>query len=136
MNRSHAAALAVVSLLVAARPAPGDEVLYNGIRLPAKWPPAVTIGPEPMPVPYLKAPPEVIPIDVGRQLFVDDFLVEKTDLARTYHRAEYHPATPVLRPDTPSEKASAPNPCDLRARRPARRRRRTTPPPPVRRRRT
>jgi hypothetical protein len=88
-------------------------MLYNGIRLPAKWPPAVTIGPEPMIVPYLKAPPKVIPIDVGRQLFVDDFLIEKTDLARTQHRAEYHPACPVVRPDTPSEKATAPNSCAM-----------------------
>ena len=33
--------------------------------------------------PYLKSPPAVIPIDVGRQLFVDDFLIEQTTLTRT-----------------------------------------------------
>lgn len=43
----------------------------------------------------------MIPIDVGRQLFVDDFLVEQTTLARTMHTAEYHPANPVLKPDKP-----------------------------------
>jgi hypothetical protein len=41
----------------------------------------------------------VIPIDVGRQLFVDDFLIEQTTLTRTYHNAEYHPGNPVLKPD-------------------------------------
>ena len=52
------------------------ELLYNGIRLPKQWPPH-TQNPnclEPMPLPYLEHSPEVIPIDVGRQLFVDDFL--------------------------------------------------------------
>jgi hypothetical protein len=28
-------------------------------------------------VPYLRHPPSVINVDVGRQLFVDDFLVEE-----------------------------------------------------------
>jgi hypothetical protein len=56
-----------------------------------------------MPVPYLARPPAVIPI-VGRQLFVDDFLIAATTLRRTFHRATYHPATPVLRPDQPWEK--------------------------------
>ncbi len=41
---------------------------------------------EPMTVPYLQSPPSLIPIDVGRQLFVDDFLIEKTDLERTFTR--------------------------------------------------
>ncbi len=53
--------------------------LPNGIRLPNPWPPR-TIGPgsDPLPVPYLANPPEVLPIDTGRQLFVDDFLIEHT----------------------------------------------------------
>ena len=47
-------------------------MLYNGIRLPQEWPPW-TLDPqarvaEPPPLPYLAAPPAVIPIDVGRQL--------------------------------------------------------------------
>ena len=50
------------------------ETLYNGIKLPEQWPPRVDkLTREPMPVPYLENPPEVIVIDVGRQLFVDDF---------------------------------------------------------------
>ena len=48
-------------------------------------------------------PPAVIPIDLGRQLFVDDFLIEESSLARTFHRAAYHPASPLLRPTTPWE---------------------------------
>jgi hypothetical protein len=83
---------------------PGGETLYNGIRLPSPWPPkdhAVTQ--EPPSAPYLASPPSVIPIDVGRQLFVDDFLIESTTLQRAFHQAEYHPATPVLKPDKPWE---------------------------------
>ena len=40
--------------------------------------------------PYLVSPSEVIPIDVGRQLFVDDFLIKHTTMKRAYHSAEYH----------------------------------------------
>src|SRR5262245_30355026 len=78
---------------LATSPAPGadGEVLYNGIRLSSPWPPrAPAIAAEPMPVPYLDAPPDVLPIDVGRQLFVDDFLIEHTTLRRTFHAATYH----------------------------------------------
>jgi hypothetical protein len=74
------------------------ELLYNGIRLPAAWPPQVVALPKELPTPpYLISPPEVIPIDLGRQLFVDDFLIDQTTLKRTWHRATYHPQNPVLR---------------------------------------
>jgi hypothetical protein len=78
---------------------PGGEVLYNGIALPSPWPPyrrqleRATEFP-----PYLSHPPAVIPIDVGRQLFVDDFLIEECDLDRSYHSAAYIAGNPVLRP--------------------------------------
>ncbi len=82
----------------------GGEVLYNGIRLFEVWPPVRDAVPyEPMECPYLKAPPEVIPIDVGRQLFVDDFLIAATDLERVYHQALYHPACPLVKPEHPWE---------------------------------
>ncbi|MBU7004867.1 MAG: hypothetical protein HXS50_04820, partial [Theionarchaea archaeon] len=95
-----------------------DTTLYNGIGIPAEWPPDYGISAETesdvMPVPYLEEIPDVIPIDVGRQLFVDDFLIEHTTLARTYHHAEYHPASPVLEPDriweTESECKGYPSP--------------------------
>src|SRR5262249_51646138 len=76
-----------------------DVVLYNGIRQPSPWPPGLKLTTEPMAVPYLSSPPAVIPIDVGRQLFVDNFLIEQTNLTRTFHQATYHKQTPVLRPD-------------------------------------
>jgi hypothetical protein len=79
--------------------------LYNGIRLADPWPPRRRSLPE-MPVapPYLVDPPAVVPIDIGRQLFVDDFLIEQSSLVRTFHRAEYHPASPILTPATAWEK--------------------------------
>ena len=86
------------------------EVLYNGIRLSTPFPPrkdSLTPDPPELP-PYLTAPPAVIPIDVGRQLFVDDFLIEKTTLKRTFHTTVYHPATPVLKPDKPWEQEGGP----------------------------
>src|SRR5204863_4146913 len=49
---------------------------------------------------YINNPPNVIPIDVGRQLFVDDFLIEQTTLQRTPHQAAIFP-NPVLTPGTP-----------------------------------
>ena len=87
--------------------ATAGETLYNGIELPAQWPPVRTSeelkNREPQPVPYLKNPPAVIPIDVGRQLFVDDFLIESTTLRRQFHLAEMHPGNPILKPETPAE---------------------------------
>ena len=83
--------------LLAAQP---PETLYNGITLGRPWPPRLLYPDEHPVVPaYLTDPPPVVPIDVGRQLFVDDFLIEDTTLARTGHRATYHPGNPILRPD-------------------------------------
>jgi len=58
-----------------------------------------------MPVPYLEKPPKVIPIDVGRQLFVDDFLIENTTLNRTLHAAQKVEGNPVFKPQTKHELA-------------------------------
>ncbi len=80
------------------------DVLYNGVRLGRPWPPRLAYADTyPVTPPYLANPPAVIPIDVGRQLFVDDFLVERTSMARTFHRAEYHPSNPILKPEQPWE---------------------------------
>lgn len=90
------------------------EVLYNGIRLPSPWPPQLKEAPrEPVTPQYLLSPPEVIPIDVGRQLFVDDFLIAETTLKRTHHRAEYFPGNPVLKPDQPWELTGKQPPCAM-----------------------
>ncbi|MBM4047910.1 MAG: hypothetical protein FJ279_22650 [Planctomycetes bacterium] len=82
------------------------EALYNGIALPDEWPPKTgELTREPLATPpYLISPPAIIPIDVGRQLFVDDFLVESTTLTRTHHRPQYYPGNPVIKPDQPWEK--------------------------------
>ena len=87
----------------------GQQVLYNGISLPAAWPPGnIPLNNEPAPdPPYLLHPPEVINIDVGRQLFVDDFLIEKTDLRRQFHRAELYAGNPVLKGERPWEAGQA-----------------------------
>ena len=72
------------------------EVLYNGIELPAECPPrnrAWSMEPIGRPS-YVVSPPAVIPIDIGRQLFVDDFLIEKTSLKRSFHVAEPYPGNP------------------------------------------
>lgn len=88
--------------MLISRPLKGGELLYNGIRLQKAWPPDYLCpqSAAPMPVPYLVHPPEVVPIDVGRQLFVDDFLIEATDLRRTYHAAERYQGNPVYRPES------------------------------------
>jgi len=86
----------------------GATMLPNGIRLPAAWPPAGQdpASREPMAVPYLENRPAVVPIDVGRQLFVDDFLIESTTLRRTYHQAEKYAGNPVLTPSVAAELTS------------------------------
>lgn len=78
----------------------------NGIVLPDEWPPKYSVPNEPtdMPVPYLENIPEIIPINIGRQLLVDDFLIEeKTNLKRTFHYPQYYGGNPVLEPDKPWE---------------------------------
>ena len=89
---------------VSAAPAP-LTTLYNGIRLAQPWPPRYHGLPSaPVTPPYLVDRPSVVPIDIGRQLFVDDFLIEETSLTRSFHRAEYYAGNPVLWPATPWER--------------------------------
>lgn len=85
--------------------APGTEVLYNGISLPNPWPPyRRQLERELEFPPYLQKPPAVIPIDVGRQLFVDDFLIEESNLDRSFHSASYIDSNPILAPATEWDK--------------------------------
>jgi hypothetical protein len=114
-NPSWNSSLTIIAIAVALSSpwawdtAVASEKLYNGIVLPEEWPPkAEHFSLEPMPVPYLQNPPAVILIDVGRQLFVDDFLIEHTTLARQYHLAEYVADNPVVKPDKPWEKDYTP----------------------------
>src|SRR5688500_3638942 len=85
------AAGAAVGARLSAQPA--REVLYHGITRARPWPPRrARLSAVPARPPYLASPPDVIPIDVGRQLFVDDFLIEESSLHRDFHKADYHPA--------------------------------------------
>jgi len=89
---------------VASPPQAGGKVLYNGIQLPDVWPPMEPIKDRSVrPVPYLQHRPEVVPIDIGRQLFIDDFLVEKTSLMRKWHHPERYSGNPILKPETSTE---------------------------------
>lgn len=81
------------------------ELLYNGIRLPQEWPPTdiSTTDVKPMQVPYLSHRPDVVPVDIGRQLFVDDFLIESNTLERVFHLPQKYEGNPVLEPETELE---------------------------------
>lgn len=80
--------------------------LYNGIELPETWPPRYEEPTEaaPMPVPYLEKKPDVIPVNVGRQLFVDDFLVHESDMQTVFHKPNWYAGNPVLEPTAEWEK--------------------------------
>lgn len=82
------------------------QVLFNNIELPEDFPPrySVEILKKGQPVPYLKHPPKVIDITLGRQLFVDDFLISVHTLFFRYHRAVKYPGNPVFSPETVMEK--------------------------------
>lgn len=82
-------------------PDPAAKLLYNGIELPAIWPPKVPVSAvlEGMSPFYLASKPDVIDISLGRQLFVDDFLIAYSTVKRVWHQAEYYPANPVFFPE-------------------------------------
>lgn len=81
------------------------QTLHNGITLPNEWPPRYPdpVKPAEMPVPYLTDKPDVIPVNTGRQLFVDNFLIQQTNLEPVYHTPEFYAANPVLKADKPWE---------------------------------
>ena len=87
-------------------PAPhrcGRHVQPSGITLTSPWPPnnltTATFYSNPpqrtRPPPYLKSPPRTVCLGVGRQLFIDNYLI---DSRRTTLRKSWHEAT-VLRLD-------------------------------------
>lgn len=81
--------------------------IYNGIKLPAQWPllrsasSDIRKGMSPY---YLSSRPATVNVAVGRQLFVDNFLIEKTTLTRKFHYPEYYSGNPILSPDKDWEK--------------------------------
>jgi hypothetical protein len=87
------------------RPAQPRQILYNGLALNPPWPPRYPqLSPDPQVPPYLRETPAVVPIDIGRQLLIDNFIIESsTNMRQTFHIAEAYPANPVLAPDQPWE---------------------------------
>lgn len=88
------------------------RLLYNNISLPDKPPTyAETTLDKPLDMPpWLKKKPAFADIRIGRQLFVDDFLVETTDLLRIFR----HPVItekPVFEPQTALEMNDGYCPC-------------------------
>lgn len=86
---------------------PADEYrLPNGICIPAAGPQGERVNAppvQPTQPPYLAAPPTVINISIGRQLFVDDFLLLDPSTTRTsYHQAEWLPES-LMNYDEPWE---------------------------------
>ena len=57
----------------------------------------------PLEVPYFSFKKTPIDIKLGRQLFVDDYLIEKTTMNRVFHSPKIHPSSPILEPQTPLE---------------------------------
>lgn len=91
-----------------------SETLYNGIELTDEWPPRDLdlASNQPPRIPYLETPPPVIPIDGGRQLLMDDFLVSsKSTMTRVFHQPVKYPCNPVMFAQTPEERPSDYAPC-------------------------
>ena len=84
-------------------PCPPERLLWNGICHPALVPPrnldVKAFRHHPWPPTYLTRPPTTIDIDVGRQLFVDKFLLESTStgVSTRYYQADVAPVA-VLQP--------------------------------------
>ena len=84
--------------LPGARKVPGEA-----IELPPDFPPVRRPSRAETPPPYLQDRPEVTMLPKGRQLFVDDYLIESTTLERECHQATLYPGNPVLAPDGPPD---------------------------------
>lgn len=84
------------------------EKLYNQILLDPHF---MDMPSDAEHVPYLESKPDVIDVSVGRQLFVDDFLIEKTELHPQFHRACKYEGNPVFFPCTTWETEQAPVAC-------------------------
>ncbi len=56
-----------------------------------------------LPVPYLESKTDEVKLERGRQLFVDDYLIEWNTFRRIWHPAEEYAYNPVLEPETEIE---------------------------------
>ncbi len=77
------------------------RILVNGVEVTTNWPPEYPgeIVRKSLPVPYLDQPQKIILVNVGRQLFVDDYLIESTNLEAIQHTPVFSKRNPVLGPD-------------------------------------
>ena len=55
-------------------------------------------------IPVVPQEDKVTSIDIGRQLFVDDYLIKDTTLKRTFHQANLYADAPILKPETKLER--------------------------------
>ena len=85
------------------------KALYNGIEIPEDWNFEIDrFSDDPVTPPYLISreaggyAPDVINVDKGRQLFVDDFLTAQTSLSRTYHTPRLR-GEPIFKAEMPWE---------------------------------
>ena len=78
---------------------------YNGLVRPNIWPPKLNFDASRniTPVNYISPSNGAINIDVGRQLFVDDFLIEKTSLSRVFYSPQKSDKNPILLPTSKVE---------------------------------
>eukprot|EP01043_Picozoa_sp_COSAG02_P010706 COSAG02_NODE_381_length_23450_cov_65.782493_22_plen_281_part_01 len=85
-------------------------MLWNGICLPPSWPPNVELNRTVVVPPYLSSmKPAAINCTVGRQLFVDDFLIQQSSGLRTvYHSPSYDNHNPTIAPTEDWELDSTP----------------------------
>ena len=74
------------------------EILYNSIMFDSE---CINKPNDFEHIEYLENPPEIIDISVGRQLFVDDFLIENTDLTFEYHKAKKYENNPIFKAEMP-----------------------------------
>jgi hypothetical protein len=105
--RSQLLIVGALAALLAFLTASVPTTLHNGIKLPSSWPERRIPSQVYKTPAYITNPPAVIPIDLGRQLFVDDFLIQRTSLTRTAHRPVMYAKNPVLSPGGPDLKGLA-----------------------------
>lgn len=79
------------------------KVGSNGISLSETWPPKRSsiydLENGMNNIPYLNSTEAVVTVNVGRQLFVDNFLIDSTNLVKVQHYPQYCANNPVLKPD-------------------------------------
>ena len=73
--------------------------LYNSLTKPDVWPLRFEFDGirMPMPINYIQQATEVLSMDVGCEVLVDDFILEKSTLERAFHRPRKSDRNHILR---------------------------------------